>query len=506
LRRRDFIIAGLAAAAAGLRTARAKAPWDAEGGAPFDATMVRQLARELAQASYKAPDNQLPSELKELNYDAYRAIRFKPEHSLWRDAKLPFEAQFFHRGFLFANRVDIYEVSQGRALPIRYSPNPFLFGSNPAPKPDADLGFAGFRLHNPLNRADYHDEIAIFLGASYFRAVAKGQTFGLSARGLSINTGDPKGEEFPAFRSFWIERPQPGAQSVVVHALLDSISASAAYRFTIRPGEATISDIELALYPRVEIAQPGLATLTSMFFFDAHDRDGIDDFRPAVHDSAGLAIHTGRGERLWRPLANPRDLQVSSFVDMNVRGFGLVQRRRDFHSYEDLEAQYERRPSAWVEPIGDWGEGQVHLYEIPTRNEWNDNIVAFWRPKEPLQPKREYTYTYRLHWIGSDPHAGERAIFVKSRQGGAAESRRLFVLDATGDPLKRLPADAQVRGDVVADKGKILNVVTQPNPHTGGWRLSFMLAPEKATTVELRARLVHEQETLSETWVYRWTP
>jgi glucans biosynthesis protein len=256
----------------------------------------------------------------------------------------------------------------------------------------------------------------------------------------------------------------------------------------------------------VEIAQPGLATLTSMFFFDAHDRDGIDDFRPAVHDSAGLAIHTGRGERLWRPLANPRDLQVSSFVDMNVRGFGLVQRRRDFHSYEDLEAQYERRPSAWVEPIGDWGEGQVHLYEIPTRNEWNDNIVAFWRPKEPLQPKREYTYTYRLHWIGSDPHAGERATFVKSRQGGAAESRRLFVLDATGDTLKRLPADAQVRGDVVADKGKVLNVVTQPNPHTGGWRLSFMLAPEKATTVELRARLVHEQETLSETWVYRWTP
>jgi periplasmic glucans biosynthesis protein len=293
---------------------------------------------------------------------------------------------------------------------------------------------------------------------------------------------------------------------VVVHALLDSVSASAAYRFTIRPGETTVSDVEVALYPRVEISQPGLATLTSMFFFDAHDRDGVDDFRPSVHDSAGLAIHTGRGERLWRPLANPRELQVSTFVDTNVHGFGLTQRNRDFHAYEDLEARYEKRPTAWVEPIGDWGEGQVQLFEIPTKNEYNDNIVVFWRPKEALQAKREYTYTYRLHWIGNDPHAGERATFARSRQGGAAEGRRLFVLDAVGENLKKLPPETPVRGDVTADKGKILNVVTQPNPHTGGWRLSFYLAPEKSGTVELRARLMRDQEALSETWVYRWTP
>lgn len=506
MHRRDFVIGGLGSAAmAAFGAVVAKTPWDADEGAPFEGSMVRQLARQLAQSPYKAPNDPLPAELKDLGYDAYRGLRFRPENALWRDSKLPFQVQFFHRGFLFADRVDIYEVSQGRARTVSYSPSQFSFGASPAPKPDASLGFAGFRLHSRLNRADYFDEVAVFLGASYFRAVAKGQVLGLSARGLSIKTADPKGEEFPSFRSFWIERPAQGTQSIVVHALLDSQSTTAAYRFTIRPGEATVTDIEVALYPRVEIAQPGLGTLTSMFFFDAHDRGGIDDFRPAVHDSSGIAIHTGHGERLWRPLANPRDLQISGFADTNVRGFGLLQRQREFNAFEDLEARYEKRPSVWVEPIGDWGEGQVQLYEIPTRNEHNDNIVAFWRPKEPFQPKREYTYTYRLHWTGNDPNATSGATFVRSRQGGATENRRLFVLDVIGESLKKLPTDTQVRGEVSANHGKIIDVVTQPNPHTGGWRLSFFLDPEKATAVELRARLVREQDTLSETWVFRWT-
>jgi glucans biosynthesis protein len=507
LQRRDFIIGTLGvAAAARLGVAEARTAWDSDEGAPFDGSMVRQLARQLSEAPYKPLNDPLPAELKELGYDAYRSVRFLPEKALWRDDKLPFQVQFFHRGFLFADRVDIYEVSQGRGRPVRYSPSQFSFGDSPPPKPDANLGYAGFRLHGRLNRPDYFDEVAVFLGASYFRAVAKGQVLGISARGLSINTADQKGEEFPAFRSFWIERPAQGAQSVVVHALLDSPSTTAAYRFTIRPGETTVTDIELALYPRVEIRQPGLGTLTSMFFFDAHDRAGIDDFRPAVHDSSGLAIHTGQGERLWRPLANPRDLQVSGFGDTNVRGFGLIQRQRQFSAYEDLEALYEKRPTAWVEPIGDWGEGQVQLYEIPTKNEHNDNIVAFWRPKDPFQPKREYIYTYRLHWTNDDPHAAGSATFISSRQGGATENRRLFVLDAVGEQFKKLPADAQVRGDVVADHGKVIDVVTQPNPHTGGWRLSFLLDPEKAGVVELRARLLREQDVLTETWVYRWTP
>jgi glucans biosynthesis protein len=461
----------------------------------------------LAQTPYKAPEAPaLPPGLKDLGYDRYRAIRYLPERALWRAENLPFEAQFFHRGFHFTAPVAVHQVVRGRAQRVGYSPDLFSFGELERPEPSANLGFAGFRLHAPFNRADYYDEIGAFLGASYFRAVGKGQTYGLSARGLSINTGDPKGEEFPGFRAFWIERPQPGIGSIVVHALLDSESAAAAYRFTIRPDVTTVYDVEMALYPRVEIKQPGIATLTSMFFFAPNDRGNVDDFRPAVHDSDGMAMRNGRGEQLWRPLHNPQDLQVSSFADTNPRGFGLMQRQRGFAAYQDLEARYERRPSCWVEPIGDWGEGDVTLFEIPTKNEYNDNIVAFWRPREPLQAKGEYTFVYRLHWGAADPHPAPLAAFTQTRIGHGSENRRLFVLDAGGERLKGLDASAPVRADVVVDRGKVEHVVVQPNPELGGWRMSFQLAAEKAPAVELRAQLRLGDEGLSEIWTYRWTP
>ena len=471
----------------------------------FDPATVRQMARDLASKPYKPPDNKLPNNLKDLSYDQYRSIRFTPDKALWRGLNLPFEVQFFHRGFIYANRVDLFEVSQGKAQPIRYSPSLFSFGSVPPPPADADLGFAGFRLHAQMNRPDYFDEVAVFLGASYFRAIAKNEVYGLSARGLSINAGDMKGEEFPTFRAFWIERPQAGTNSCVVHALLDSESAAAAFRFTIRPGESTVFDVESTIYPRVDLTQPGIGTLTSMFLFDANDRIDVDDFRPAVHDSDGLGIRNGREEQLWRPLVNPRDLQISVFNDTNPRGFGLMQRQRDFHTYEDLEARYEKRPSAWVEPIGDWGEGAVMLIEIPTREEIHDNIVAFWRPREPLKAKGEYFSTFRIHWGSGKSPPGLPAEVVKTRIGTGPDNTRLFVIDIVEEMLKDVP-DNEMRGDVWADKGKITNVVTQPNPESGGWRLSFQLAPEDTPAVELRAQLMRGDTALSEVWTYRWTP
>ncbi len=238
--------------------------------------------------------------------------------------------------------------------------------ADPALRVADNLGFAGFRVHAPINRPDYYDEVCVFLGASYFRAVAKGQVYGLSARGLAIGTGDPRGEEFARFRAFWLERPQPGVNALVIHALLDSKSTTGAYRFTVRPGEETVFDVESVLYPRVDIAEPAIAPLTGMFFFDANDRIGVDDYRPAAHDSEGLSLWTGRNEQIWRPLANPRDLQFSAFVDTNPHGFGLLQRKRAFADYQDLEVSYEKRPSLWIEPIGDWGQGAVDLVEIPT--------------------------------------------------------------------------------------------------------------------------------------------
>lgn len=496
------LLLGAASRTAPVTLAQAAAASDE--GTPFDAAAVRQLARDLAQKPFKPPDNKLPDNLKDLDYDHYRSIRFLPERALWKDEHLRFQGQFFHRGFYYTNRIDIFQVVQGRAIPIRYSPSLFDFGKVPPPPPDADLGFAGFRLHSPINRPDYFDEVCVFLGASYFRAVAKGEIYGLSARGLSINTAASTGEEFPLFRSFWIEKPAPNADSIVVHALLDSNSLAGAYRFTIRPGDATIFDTEVALYPRADVANAGFAPLTSMFFFDFNDRQSVDDYRPAVHDSDGLAVRNGRGEELWRPLNNPRDLQISTFADTNPRGFGLLQRQRDFRTYQDLESRFEKRPSLWVEPIGDWGEGAVQLVEIPTKEEIHDNIVAFWRPKDPLKQKGEYSFTYRLHWGQDKPGGGARARVIKTRIGAGPESSRLFVLDFVGDNLKGAKVESS-NANVTADKGKVSNIVIQPNPETGGWRVSFRLAPGKEAAIELRARLTQGDEPLSEVWVYRWT-
>jgi periplasmic glucans biosynthesis protein len=428
-----------------------------------------------------------------------------PERALWRSEKLPFQVQFFHRGFFYTNRVDIYEVADGRATKIAYQPENFSFGDTPPTSPGVDLGFAGFRLHTPINRPDYQDEVCVFLGASYFRAVAKGELYGLSARGLSINTGEAKGEEFPLFKTFWIEKPAANATSIVVHALLDSESAAAAYRFTIRPGETTVFDVEMAIYPRVDLEHAGLAPMTSMFFFGPNDRVDVDDFRPSVHDSDGLAIFNGRGEQLWRPLNNPRDLQISSFSDLNPHGFGLMQREKDFLAYQDIESSFERRPSLWAEPIGDWGEGSVQLLEIPTREEIHDNIASFWHPKAPLQAKGEHTYTYRLHWGPDTPKPSALARFSRTAVGAKGEDTRLFVLDLIGDKLK-LVDPKQIRGMVTAEKAKVANIVTQPNPAIGGWRLSFEVSVKEKTPVELRASLMQDNDAISEVWVYRWAP
>src|ERR1700710_1902901 len=466
----------------------------------FDRGVVRQIARDLASKPYKAPDNKLPDALKNLDYDHYRAIRFLPEQALWRGEKLPFEAQFFHRGFFYAGRVDIYEVVDGKANKIAYRPDQFSFGDTPPPKPDIDLGFAGFRLHAPINKPDYNDEVCVFLGASYFRAVAKGELYGLSARGLSINTGEAKGEEFPSFKAFWIEKPAANAKSIVVHALLDSESAAAAYRFTIRPGDTTVFDVEMAIYPRADLDHAGLAPMTSMFFFGPNDRIDVDDFRPSVHDSDGFAIFNGRGEELWRPLSNPKDLQISTFSDLNPRGFGLMQREKDFREYQDLESNFERRPSLWGEPIGDWGEGSVQLIEIPTKEEVHDNVAGYWRPKSVLQAKGEYTYTYRLHWGPDVPKSTSLARFLRTAIGARGEDAKIFVLDGVGEKLKS--ADAQtIRGEVTAGKAEIRNVVTQPNPATGGWRLSFELSVKDKVPTELRASLTQGKDPLSEVWV-----
>jgi glucans biosynthesis protein len=354
---------------------------DATKASAFAAGDVQKQARALAAEKFVPPKLDLPKPLQDLGYDQYRSIRFKRERAIWTGEGVPFLMELFHRGFLFKEPVAVYVVADGTARRIVYSPDFFAFGPNVSPPADGTLtNFSGFRILAPINRAETFDECVVFQGASYFRAVAKNQGYGLSARGLALSTGAPEGEGFPSFRAFWIERPQPEARAIVVHALLDSVSTTGAYRFTVRPGDPTVMDVEMTLYPQVELKLAGLAPLTSMFIFGPNDRMGIDDVRTAAHDSDGLAIWNGRGEWLWRPLTHPETLQISEFIDDNPRGFGLLQRHRAFADYQDLEAHYERRPSLWIEPIGDWGSGAVQLVEIPSNAERHDNIVVFWRP------------------------------------------------------------------------------------------------------------------------------
>ncbi len=476
------------------------------GASPFDAATVRNLARELAGKSYQAPDTSLPEQFRNLDYSAYQTLRFDKSKALWRGNGSKFNVEFFHRGFLYKDRVDIFEVADGQARPVRYSTDMFDF-SKVQPPPSDDLGFAGFRVHYPINRPDYFDEVCTFLGASYFRAVAKGQGYGLSARGLAIKTGDPGGEEFPLFKCFWLERPASGSDVLVIHALLDSPSATAAFRFTLRPGAETVMDTETVLYPRTEITQAGLAPMTSMFFFDANNRAGFDDYRAAVHDFNGLSMLSGQGERIWRALNNPKTLQISSFLDAGPRGFALAQRKRSFLDYQDLEAVYEKRPSLWVEPIGDWGQGAVMLVEIPSDREVNDNIVGFWRPKDKFVAKGEYFLAYRLHWCWEPAEDAALAQITQTRGGLSFDQKnRQFVVDFAGGVLQDWAADAPPELEVRADKGQIQDATLQAIPDTRAWRLSFQLSTGGEKVIEMHARLLDNDRPLSETWTYRWTP
>jgi periplasmic glucans biosynthesis protein len=501
----------------------------------FTPEMVLQLAQARAQEPYRPHWQELPPDLQEgkLGYDAYRDIRFRPQAALWQGENRNFEVQFFHLGWLFKIPVKVYVVEDGQAKRVDYTPQSFDYGKNhfSAPLP-ADLGFAGFRLHYPLNSPDYADELIVFQGASYFRALAKGLAYGLSARALALDTALPKGEEFPIFEQFWIEKPKDSAPQIIIHALLDSPGVAGAYRFEILPGPETRVVVQATLYPRREIEKFGLAPLTSMYLFGENDRLGFDDFRPEVHDSDGLLMHTGQGEWLWRPLNNPKTLRVSSFADENPKGFGLIQRDRHFENYEDLEAHYERRPSVWITPIGDWGPGAVHLVEIPTNEEVNDNIVAMWWPSTPPKIGQAFSVAYEMRWAGRMEGAANLAQVVQTRLGTPFRKPGYvhFVLDFAGEILDDLAlsaavaktkavvlgadgllagegaASAKVELIVTSNKGTVSAPIAQPHGVKGGWRAFFDLLPEGEGPIELRAYLRQGQRALSQTWLYQWTP
>jgi glucans biosynthesis protein len=479
---------------------------------------VEQRARELAGTPYQRPDPKLPQELADLGYDRYRDIRFKPDHAFWRKEKLPFELEFFHEGLYYNLPVKLNEVgSQGAkdvSKEIRFNPADFDYGAN---KLDLnklkDLGFAGFRVHFAVNTPKYKDEVLVFLGASYFKALGREQRYGLSARGLAIDTGLISGEEFPRFTEFWIERPKPGDKELTIYGLLDSRRVAGAYRFVLRPGDETQVEVKERLFLRENVSKLGLTPLTSMFFFGENQPAQSEDYRPEVHDSDGLSIHSGTGEWLWRPLVNPKRLLVTSFAMTNPLGFGLMQRDHAFRAYEDLEARYDLRPSAWVEPQGQWGPGRVELVNIPSPDETNDNAASYWVPDNPPSPEQPLDLEYILHWQSLKDTLPPLSWVSQTRRGrapgAAADSNNLqFVIDFEGPALQALPSDAHVEGIVsVGANGELLERNTYYNEVTGGWRLTLRLHRiDDDKPLELRAYLRSESSTLSETWSYILPP
>ncbi len=485
----------------------------ADGLAGFDLDNVAQTAKKMAETPFQETKGEVPEALRKISYDQWRDIRFRPERALWRTRGLPFEVQLFHPGFYYDKIVKINTVDADGVHPVAFSPELFDYGKNKfaAPVP-ANLGYAGFRLHYPINRPDYKDEVIAFLGASYFRAVGKGQVFGLSARGLAIDVGLSKGEEFPFFREFWLVRPAREARDIQILALLDSRSATGAYRFVVKPGEQTVVEVEARIYPRAKIEKLGIAPLTSMFFFGENGMGHPVDYRPEVHDSDGLLLALRTGEWIFRPLDNPQRLNIGAFRMTDPAGFGLVQRDRNFDHYQDLETRPELRPSVWITPGGHWGTGTLELVEIPSPEDIHDNIAAFWVPERPAQPGDALSFSYTMSWYAEDPGRppGGRAVSTRQDRGTAKGARRL-VVDFTGKRLAELPSKAAVRavvtvGSGTGKEGDLLEEQVMKNPVTGGWRLVFQVRPKSDNPLELRAFLAKENEVLTETWSYVLLP
>ncbi|MEM9850496.1 MAG: glucan biosynthesis protein G [Pseudomonadota bacterium] len=474
---------------------------------PFSRAWLSDEAARLASMTY-TPMAQVPKPWRDLTYDQYRSIWFNSQKALWADSRRPAQVDFFHPGLYFPRPVEISTVTGGMAQKLAFDLS--LFDKTdqfPALPVDDTMGYSGFRLRAELETPDIFTEFMVFQGASYFRAIATGQNYGLSARGLALNTGDPAGEEFPEFTRFWLEAPEPGARMMTVHALLDGPSTTGAYSFKIIPGAPTRVTVEAELHPRRPLDHVGLAPLTSMFLFDETNRNRFDDFRPAVHDSEGLMVWNGAGELLWRPLANPNTLQVSSFVDENPRGFGLMQRSREPGAFADLEAHYHRRPSLWITPGEDWGRGAVRLVEIPAEKEIYDNIVAYWRPRDPLAPGTAHQFSYQMDWGGAPPRPRDVAPVVQTRIGKGYDKtvpERIATVDFAPHPAFEAGPEA-LTVHTSSNRAKVSPGILQRNPGTGGLRLGFSF-DSGDRPAELRAQLLRDGTAVSEVWLYRWTP
>jgi glucans biosynthesis protein len=515
IRRRDVLKSALLlATATSARQILAAQPATSEA-ARFTYAALKGRARALADAAYEPPRKLAPDSLQRLDYDQYQEIRFRSDHALWVSEELGFRVQFFHMGRSFREPVHMYEVVDGQERELTYRPDSFDFGKSGVDgrKLPADLAYAGFRIQAATN---WTSDVVSFLGASYFRAIGNDtRQYGLSARGLAIDTATSGAEEFPRFTAFWFEKPSANARTITLYALLESESAAGAYRFVITPGAPQVMDVDVAVYPRKQIGRLGIAPLTSMFQCGENDRRVANDWRPEIHDSDGLSMLSGNGEWIWRPVVNPAGVRVSSYMDENPRGFGLLQRDRNFEHYQDDGVFYDRRPSLWVEPRGAWGKGAIQLVELPAPDETFDNIVAYWNPAQPIQPGSELLFGYRMTWGTQMPSNPPLARVVATRTGIGGvigQPRRYFsgrfAIDFVGGELATLLPQANVEPIITASRGQIEVTSARQLHSIDGYRAMFDIKPpdDSVEPIDLRLFLRRNGQPLTETWIYQWTP
>ncbi|OCC05074.1 glucan biosynthesis protein D [Labrys sp. WJW] len=488
--------------------------------APFSFEGLVERAKKLAMEAYVPTEKPAPDITSKLTYEELGKIKFKTEDALWANGPAPFPVTFFHLGTFFQKKVTINVVEGKNASEIIYRKASFdMPPDSPAQAMPDGVGFAGFRFQEPrTGSVDWkkNDWVA-FLGASYFRAIGELYQYGLSARGLAVNAADPNPphqEEFPDFKEFWLEAVPGSADQVKVYALLDGPSVAGAFSFLMTRSKAVLMDIEAQVFTRNDISRFGLTPLTSMYWFSETAKQTAIDWRPEVHDSDGLAMWTGGGEHIWRPLNNVPATTTSTFTDTNPRGFGLLQRDRLFDHYLD-GVKYDLRPSLWVEPLAPFGEGTVQLIEIPTNDEIHDNVVAMWVPKDPVKAGQQFTLKYRLHWAADEPFPTNLARVVATRLGNGGHpgtqrpvGLRKFVIEFLGDPLKDLPYGVKPEPIITASRGELSYIFTEavPDGINGHWRAQFDLHATGPEPVELRCYLKLGDKVLSETWLYQYHP
>lgn len=483
---------------------------------PFSFAALVAMAKTNAGQPYRAPASQpalarAEQIIKGIDFDAAQKIAFRPDHALWRGAAYP--VAFFHLSRYSNEPVTIHALEGGQAREILYGPDYFDYrASGLDPKQLTGLGFSGFRV---MDGPDKATDWMAFQGASYFRCSGQDAQYGASARGIAINTAGATAEEFPRFSQFWLA---DAGHAVTVYALLDGPSITGAYRFDCTKAADTgaeVMNVHCQLFFRAGVSRLGVAPLTSMYWYGENERRKAADWRPEIHDNDGLAIWTGKGERIWRPLIDPPQVMTNSFLDNNPKGFGLIQRDRDFDNYQDDGAWYNKRPGIWVEPKGNWGAGAVQLVEIPTEDETHDNIVAYWRPEGDIKPGDSLSFDYRLYWQNNEPAYPKtiaKVVATRLGRGGIPgqnpwpRDAHKFVVDFTGGPLADLKQRFDLTPAVSTSRGKIDNAYVIKVVGTDLWRALFDLKVDGNGPVDLRLYLKLGDKTLSETWLYQYFP